>query len=643
MNIQEQIIALLQGDLKDEVQLTELFRQLAGSSESRHLLLDHIELGQQVDSFVGSLMPATSAKAGLWNRIDSFEGGGSVSTQVSNNERGDKSGIGQHLWVGILLALLAGFGFGYWFGEGKITADHVAVDHSVGLDSIPSIKDLNAENLSTDQAVPHRASDTFTPAMRGEALSPSGPVSVFRSIVPIVENPAQATPVPPAQDGQQTMASLQVFAPNGGERFKAGSTIPVMWSGNLENPLPTFLEYSTDGGASWGEIGPVHEKDGGQQLWRIPDNIASAEQCLTRIVVEDSLGLDPTYERTFLGHDNGVCVAEISPDGRWLATVGSDTKVLLWNLRTGELVHTMVGHTGYVTFAKFSHDGRSFASCSQDGTVRIWDVETGKETAVLEGKGEEKNLVWAVAFSPDDRVVAVTNDDGTLTFWDPQSGLELNPAGVEQNLQPHEESMRYIEFTPDGRQLIASSTDQTASIIDLSTGQVVHRFVHHVDDTLSADATRQEKIDARRRRTVNGIQMTRDGKTVITCGYDGLVKFWDVETERLIRSENYHNGEKVSSIALSPDGKWLASVGYDGTTKLVDVASGNVLASISAPLDGQPASMLRASFGQDMRSLAIAHIDGRATLWRLKPIVYSDISDSFWAIEPCGAPPPELK
>lgn len=636
MNIQEKIIALLEGDLKDDVQVHDLISRLSGSAELRHLLIEHIELGRQVDRFVGNIVPGTAARTALWSRIEAFENrsGASVPESGKPSAKWNSGKMKQWLWGGIVLALLAGVGIGYWLGEGKTGAANTSAQHSSGAKSLAPVT-APAVKRNNPAAIPESASGTSAK----ESVLSTLPASIGSGPVIREGRLQEASTAIKTQDVSPSRTELQMFSPNGGEKFKAGSIVPVLWSGELNDRLPTTLEYSTDGGQSWGEIGEARK--GGRTMWQLPSDLA-APACLMRIVVEDTIGLEPTYARMFLGHDSGVGVAEISPDGKYLATVGSDTKVLLWDIRTGRLIREMVGHTNHVTFAKFSHDGKKFASCSQDGTVRVWDVETGRELHALPGKGQNKNLVWAVAFSPDDKVVVVTNDDGTLTLWDPESGLEFNPAGLGDTFAPHEESMRYIEFTPDGRYLIAASTDMTASIIDVNTGQVIRQFEHHTPDSLGENATREERREASRRHTVNGVQLTPDGKTLITCGYNGLVKFWDVETGSLIRSADYHNGAKVSSITLSSDGRLLVSCGYDGNAVIVDAASGEALTTIVSPFNGRTSAVIRASFSPDMRSLAVAHQDGRATLWRLKPVLHTDISDSFWSIEPCGVDEPKL-
>jgi WD40 repeat protein len=63
-----------------------------------------------------------------------------------------------------------------------------------------------------------------------------------------------------------------------------------------------------------------------------------------------------------------------SPDGRRLATAGSDKRVMVWDLDSGRELLTFRGHRNQVTCVAFSPDGTRLASGCRNGEVRVWNV-----------------------------------------------------------------------------------------------------------------------------------------------------------------------------------------------------------------------------------------------------------------------------
>ena len=77
----------------------------------------------------------------------------------------------------------------------------------------------------------------------------------------------------------------------------------------------------------------------------------------------------------------------ISPDGKILASGGSDATIKLWNLHTFGLMKTLFGHVGWVISVIFGPDGTTLASGSEDNTIKLWNLHTFGLVKTLLGHG----------------------------------------------------------------------------------------------------------------------------------------------------------------------------------------------------------------------------------------------------------------
>ncbi len=67
------------------------------------------------------------------------------------------------------------------------------------------------------------------------------------------------------------------------------------------------------------------------------------------------------------------------------------------------------------TSLAFSPDGRALASRGSDNSVNFWDVTAGKEVSHLKG---HEGRVETIAFAPDGKTIATGSADTTLLLWD---------------------------------------------------------------------------------------------------------------------------------------------------------------------------------------------------------------------------------
>jgi WD40 repeat protein len=318
---------------------------------------------------------------------------------------------------------------------------------------------------------------------------------------------------------------------------------------------------------------------------------------ITHDINSEKIGL----VRRFLGHKDAVRCLTFSSDGRYLLSAsgneyhmpqeslppGRDCTVRLWDVRTGQQLHSYEGHGREVLSAAISDDSRLVISGGWDATARVWDPVGEHQTHTL----EHPVGVRCVALSSDGRYALSAGgwkEAGCeIRLWDARTWKASHP------LEGHTESVRQAVFSLDGGLVLSGAYDGSIRLWDIGSGKDLQRFVGtHAgrvtsvalspDNQLAYSSSSEDgeisvwyvstgklirKLEVPKQSIHLGTAFSRDCCRALSAGQDGIVHLWDTETARELTRFNGHRAE-VWSLALSADDRYAASGEKDGTIRL---------------------------------------------------------------------------
>ena len=330
--------------------------------------------------------------------------------------------------------------------------------------------------------------------------------------------------------GKGTISGNIVFSPDG-TRFAVGSSIGIwMYDAHTGEELALFtghtetiwaVAFSPDGkmlasGATrkprwWREDSEIFlwDADTGEHLatFKRPPEIASEWEAIDQL---------------------DITSLAFSPDGKMLASAGSEGTIRLWDIETGQY-RTILKEHATISSVVFSPDGKTLASGDWRNNILLWDVDTGKHLTTFKG---HMDRVWDLAFSPDGKTLASAGWDNKILLWDVGTG------SVRHTLTEHEWLVMSVAFSPDGEILASGSYDKTIRLWDANTGNLRATLLGHED-------------------SVGTVVFSPDGKTLVSGSYDDeTIRVWDVDAEVQMNSITGHWW--FSTAAFSPNKRTVA-------------------------------------------------------------------------------------
>lgn len=161
-------------------------------------------------------------------------------------------------------------------------------------------------------------------------------------------------------------------------------------------------------------------------------------------------------------------------------------------------------------------------------------------------------------------------------------------------LKGHTDSIYESIFTPDGKKLVSCSTDEMIKVWDLKTNENIVTMKGHTD-------------------IIMGCAISPDGEKIVSASEDYTLKIWNLKTGIEIATLKGHT-RGIFKCAFFADGNRIVSGSRDTTIKIWDLASGKNITT----LKGHTKSVNSCRITPDEKKIVSCSEDGTIKVWDIE-------------------------
>lgn len=265
--------------------------------------------------------------------------------------------------------------------------------------------------------------------------------------------------------------------------------------------------------------------------------------------------------QTLPGQEDWIRTIAFSPKGDALFTAGSDRRILKWDLEAQRWGIFATNNASIESIA-CSPDGNLVAAVGFESKLRIYDGRTGRSLSVLDCPCSD---LRAVAFSADGTKLAAGGRSGQLLVWENRNG---NWTSISQD-SVHHQRIHGISFVGSDR-IVSISEDRTVHVADLSSaansGTVATMpsklfSLAIISPNLIACGSSDNRIhliDLQEKKaigyleghqgTISSLAFAED--RLVSGSYDGETRVWQAESGIAVASNDPHRSGSEPSVSF---------------------------------------------------------------------------------------------
>ncbi|KAL5011018.1 hypothetical protein ScPMuIL_013323 [Solemya velum] len=184
----------------------------------------------------------------------------------------------------------------------------------------------------------------------------------------------------------------------------------------------------------------------------------------------------------------------------------SDKKIICWDIRSEEIVQEYDRHLGAVNSITFVDQNRRFVSTSDDKSLRVWEWDVPVDFKYI--ADPSMHSMPAVTLSHNGKWLACQSMDNKICIFNVLNRFKF----IRKKTFTGHMVAGYactVDFSPDMSYVISGDADGKLYIWDWKTTKLYNKFKAHDDVCIGV------------------LWHPHETSKVATCGWDGLIKYWD--------------------------------------------------------------------------------------------------------------------
>lgn len=254
-------------------------------------------------------------------------------------------------------------------------------------------------------------------------------------------------------------------------------------------------------------------------------------------------------KRVYEGHSGAVRGINFSNDGKQFLSCGFDRFIQLWDTETGQSIKSFTNRRVPYCVKFYPEDNNNFVIGDSNNMIVQFDARSGE---IVQEYNHHLQAVNSVTFVDDNRRFVSTSDDKKILIW--EWGI---PVPVKYISEPSMHSMPAVTLHPSGGFFAGQSLNNQIDVY-----------------------TARDKFKLQRKKVFKGhsnagyacqIGFSPNGQYVMSGDADGRLCFWDWKSTKMYKKLRAHDrGPCMGAIWHPLEPSKVVSCGWDGLIKYWD-------------------------------------------------------------------------